>query len=914
MSIASSSLDLIRRVFRRDQMIVPGAPDIYNTMDFTSNQSLGGMQLSANGPQSEGSGYLSESVAVDQDLTSRYQDYEEMDSYPEIAAALDIFADDATVQDTLNGRSLWFEAPDNVIQEILENMVTKQLRLEDGLWERARTIAKWGNCFEEIICIDQVGVVDLKDLPVPTCRRIQDPHGLLYGFVQDPSLGFTVSTEMFLQRIQAKSSVSNYLDQSGMHSYDDLVQVFEPWELVHYRMQGRNSSDAYGISMADASRYAWRRLTMMEDSMILYKITRSPSRFAFYCDVGDAPPNQVKKLLNQVKQDFRKQRYTDASGKLLTRFNPLCLSLETGIPVISGGTKKLKDIINDFEKGIKTLVYSIDPSNEKIVPGHVSWAGVTRKNAQVVRVTLDNCRSEVVTPDHKFMLRTGEYREAQDLKPGDSLMPFNRGITAQGYEYVAHPGNDSWDTIEPTHRIVAKEKQAIPFGYQVHHIDENKRNNHPDNLMVMSKQEHARMHGHFKIWNRTEEHSIQASENNRKYGKGKNIVDYNNSPQHTKDNVIRSKAMSDYRARAGDEHNKLLRIKFTDSLRSWLVDSIRINPSISIERLTNLFQQAGGEVLEEFRAANTRPLKNIHRHMILDAIRGYGFKDYADFKKEALYNHKVISVERIEAFEDTGCITVDGWHNFAVDSGVFVKNSADEDFFLPVRKGNKGTEVEVLAGPEGQQIDDVNYFKDKLIASLKMPKSYLGADDTVGRANLSQLDIRLCRTVMRLQRVIKNGMMQVARVDLSAKNIDPDLVEFSCYMNIPSGALELAQLEVLNAKLDLADKYQRANFPEYYVWSAVLGLSDDEISMYKSIRDQERGAGGATESKIGVYSTEKMIDEAKKDQRAQEQIKRVLDEVALGRSDFSRRMKELKGLVSDVRYSVSRDIKSRRKK
>jgi len=46
------------------------------------------------------------------------------------------------------------------------------------------------------------------------------------------------------------------------------------------------------------------------------------------------------------------------------------------------------------------------------------------------------------------------------------------------------------------HRVIAKEKMGsdIYEGFEVHHIDGDKHNNHPDNLKVLSKEEHRDLH------------------------------------------------------------------------------------------------------------------------------------------------------------------------------------------------------------------------------------------------------------------------------------------------------------------------------------------------------------------------------------------------------------------------------------
>src|SRR5207253_7874947 len=51
---------------------------------------------------------------------------------------------------------------------------------------------------------------------------------------------------------------------------------------------------------------------------------------------------------------------------------------------------------------------------------------LVRRNDPVVKVTLETGAEIVCTPDHRFMLRDGTYREAQQLKPKDQLMPFSR--------------------------------------------------------------------------------------------------------------------------------------------------------------------------------------------------------------------------------------------------------------------------------------------------------------------------------------------------------------------------------------------------------------------------------------------------------------------------------------------------------
>lgn len=544
MGIAGASLDLIRTVFNRNRM----APLRSSYYDLNVYAAMGALQRGdVLSPQSGYNSYLTDSVDMQQDLMNRYADYEEMSHYPELGAALEIYADDATVQDISSGKSIWFEAKDERIALTLNDMLNVNLRAEESLWELAYSLCKYGDNYEELVVIDGEGVVQFNPLSPPTTRRIEDRNGILYGFVNDPSMSFSLNTNMFLEKLMQKSA-SGISAPGLIPGTEEMTTVYEPWELVHFRLRGHSRTELYGRSVLDAARWVWRRLTMMEDAMVLYKLTRSPQRYAFYVDVGDVPPNQAKQFVNKVKQEFKKNKYVDQNGKLNFRYNVL---------------------------------------------------------------------------------------------------------------------------------------------------------------------------------------------------------------------------------------------------------------------------------------------------------------------------------------------------------------SAEEDIWLPVRKGKRSTEIDVLSGPEGQQVEDVNYFRDKMFAALKIPKSYLGADETIGRANLSQLDVRFCRTVMRVQREIKNGYDQTARVHLSAKNIDPDQVDYQCHMVVPSGAMELAQVEVQNAKLELASKYKDANFSEYHIWSKVLGIPDEEIAAIQQQRLRQNG--GQVESR----DVNREIDRAMKlDRRALDETNRVLDEIREGNSLFAKRIKELRMLVSDISHAT----------
>jgi hypothetical protein len=179
--------------------------------------------------------------------------------------------------------------------------------------------------------------------------------------------------------------------------------------------------------------------------------------------------------------------------------------------------------------------------------------------------------------------------------------------------------------------------------------------------------------------------------------------------------------------------------------------------------------------------------------------------------------------------------------------------SQDDDFWLPTRKGQDGTRIEVLGAPSWQHMDDVEYFQNKMFAALKVPKAYLAQDESVARAVLSSEDVRFARSVLRVQREVRNGLAKIARTDLAARNIDPNQVEFSIHMTVPSAIFELAQLEVRNARADLAAR-MREHVSLRWVLENVYQLADEDIKIIIQERSEDVVREGKAQAEVEKMS------------------------------------------------------------
>ena len=155
-----------------------------------------------------------------------------------------------------------------------------------------------------------------------------------------------------------------------------------------------------------------------------------------------------------------------------------------------------------------------------------------------------------------------------------------------------------------------------------------------------------------------------------------------------------------------------------------------------------------------------------------------------------------------------------------------------EDFFLPVRGGESGTNIESLPGLSSDgAIEDIDYLKNKLFSALKIPKAFLGYDEGVeGKATLAAEDVRFARTIERIQKIFVSELTKIAIVHLFSQGFkDEDLVGFELNLTNPSLIYEKQKVETLNEKIGLASSMLESNlFSQRWVYENIFGLSQDE--------------------------------------------------------------------------------------
>ena len=156
--------------------------------------------------------------------------------------------------------------------------------------------------------------------------------------------------------------------------------------------------------------------------------------------------------------------------------------------------KKYPDGIPISELREGQLIWCFNEKTEEFELRPVQKVGKTRPNAELLKLTLDTGKTIRATPDHKFLMRDGVWRELQHLKPGDSLMPLEHDFEP----FVrTRPNERGWLRKPREGRemdLVAEAAYGSKEpGIHIHHFDDRHGNTSPENLRYLTNSEHTRL-------------------------------------------------------------------------------------------------------------------------------------------------------------------------------------------------------------------------------------------------------------------------------------------------------------------------------------------------------------------------------------------------------------------------------------
>lgn len=269
-----------------------------------------------------------------------------------------------------------------------------------------------------------------------------------------------------------------------------MIEPFEPGQVRH--VDGRKivsyGTSSYGYDVRCANEF--KIFTNINSTIVDPKAFDPQSFVDINADVCIIPPNSF--ALARTVEYFRVPRSTlvICLGKSTYA---RCFSGDTRVALANGTSATLEDMARRADEGETFFGYSIGAHGRLIVTALEAPRFIGRDS--LLEITLDDGAVIRATPDHLFLSRDGRMVPAGELRPDDSLMPLYRHLW-RGYEMVYQPLNGH---LHPTHRLADEWNlrhgiYAEQPGTHRHHIDFDRLNNYPTNIVRMEASEHIRMH------------------------------------------------------------------------------------------------------------------------------------------------------------------------------------------------------------------------------------------------------------------------------------------------------------------------------------------------------------------------------------------------------------------------------------
>tara|TARA_R110002167_G_scaffold95266_1_gene253798 strand:+ start:803 stop:2719 length:1917 start_codon:yes stop_codon:yes gene_type:complete len=284
--------------------------DRYNRIFSTSPTSLYGAQFNINYQ------YLRPQL---------YSEYDVMDNDAIIASALDILADESTLKNDM-GEVLQIRSANEDIQKILYNLFYDVLNVEFNLWMWIRQMCKYGDFFLKLEIAEKFGVYNVIPYTAYHIERQEgydpeNPAAIRYKYAADGM--DNISSGMYPV---PGSTAGNLSNEQGI--------FFDNYEMAHFRLISDVNYLPYGRSYIEPARKLFKQYVLMEDAMLIHRISRAPEKRIFYMNVGSIPPNEIDAFMQKTISNLKRTPFQDnKTGEYNLKYNQMNMLEDFYIPV-----------------------------------------------------------------------------------------------------------------------------------------------------------------------------------------------------------------------------------------------------------------------------------------------------------------------------------------------------------------------------------------------------------------------------------------------------------------------------------------------------------------------------------------------------------------------------------------------------
>lgn len=273
-------------------------------------------------------------IKVNQDRKMAYKEYEQMDT-DLISSALDLWADDATQMNLEDGESFYVVSDDAEIKSILEELFFQTLHIEDQLWNIVRTTAKYGDYFIRVAGEDSKGIKYCDFSYHPSRITRIDYHGEIKQFIVDEAVACNA-----WDFVHFKFPGSVQFPDEGTYEYATSKDSLNRFENQY----------TYGQSAIAKARKVWKQLNLLENSLVLSRLSRSFKRNVFSVNTTGLGETAAWDLVDKVSSLLKRNKAIN-EGQGMESISGLMNPEEDIVLPVSGekGTLNVQELGGDVD-------------------------------------------------------------------------------------------------------------------------------------------------------------------------------------------------------------------------------------------------------------------------------------------------------------------------------------------------------------------------------------------------------------------------------------------------------------------------------------------------------------------------------------------------------------------------------------
>ena len=300
----------------------------------------------------------------------RYNQYEMMDVDPEINACLDILSEFSTQMNEHNNTPFEIQFNDEPTTTEVE-LIKKQLQqwcklneLDTRIFKIFRNTVKYGDQVFvrdpenfKLYWVDMTKVVKVivneSEGKTPEQYVIKDINPNL----QNLSMAEKTTTDFQAQPPTAGYSapysytVPNepYGTTGSRFSLGINESAIDAKHVVHLSLtEGLDRYWPFGQSILENIFKVYKQKELLEDAVLIYRVSRAPERRVFKIDVGNMPSHMAMSFVNRIKDEIHQRRIPSVQGGqsvLDATYNPLSINEDYFFPVTADGRGSSVDLL-----------------------------------------------------------------------------------------------------------------------------------------------------------------------------------------------------------------------------------------------------------------------------------------------------------------------------------------------------------------------------------------------------------------------------------------------------------------------------------------------------------------------------------------------------------------------------------------